>query len=71
MQSSLEAITRAVPLVGIAVFADQRQNLAMAVLEGYGIAIDFDNVTTETLTWAIQEVLESEKCVLYFSSYTF
>jgi len=62
--SSIEAITSVVPVVGIPVFFDQRRNMARAVLEGYGVVIDFNNVTTESLTWAIQEVIESPKYVL-------
>ena len=62
--SSVEAITRGVPLVGIPVFADQRRNMARAVSAGYGIVIDFNNITTDSLTWAIQEAIESPKYVL-------
>jgi len=61
--SSLEAITRGVHVVGIPVFADQKRNMARAVSAGYGIVIDF-NITTEALTWAIQEAIESPKYVL-------
>jgi glucuronosyltransferase len=64
--SSLEAITRAVPVVGIPVFADQSKNMLMAVLAGYGLLIDFNNITTDSLTWAIQEAIESPKYVQLF-----
>jgi glucuronosyltransferase len=64
--SSLEAIIRGVPLVGIPVFADQRKNVARAVMGGYGLLIDFNNITTESLTWAIQEVIGTPKYVLLF-----
>ena len=57
----LEAITRGVPLVGIPVFFDQRLNMARAVSAGHGLLIDFNNITTESLTWAIQEAIESPK----------
>jgi glucuronosyltransferase len=66
LMSSLEAITRAVPVVGVPVFADQRKNMLLAELAGYGLRIDFNNVTTESLTWAIQEAIESPKYVLFF-----
>ena len=64
--STLEAISRGVPVVGIPVYADQRRNIARAVLSGYGIRIDFNNITTESITWAIQEAIESPKYVLLF-----
>ena len=59
--SLLEAVTRGIPLVGIPVFFDQKLNMAKAVLAGYGLKIDFNNLTTESLTWAIQEAIESPK----------
>jgi len=64
--SSLEAITRGVPLVGIPVFADKRGNMAPVVLAGYGLLIDFNNITTESLTWAIQEAIESPEYALMY-----
>jgi glucuronosyltransferase len=64
--STIEAITRGVPVVGIPVFADQRKNILLAVFAGYGLLIDFNNITTESLTWAIQEVIETPKYVLLF-----
>jgi len=51
-------------MVGIPNFADQRRNMVRAMLEGYGLVIDFNNITTESLTWAIQEAIESPKYVL-------
>jgi UDP:flavonoid glycosyltransferase YjiC (YdhE family) len=48
-------------VVGIPVYFDQKVNMMGAVLAGYGLKIDFNNVTTESLTWAIQEVIESPK----------
>jgi glucuronosyltransferase len=62
--STLEAINRGVPLVGIPVYADQSLNMERAVSSGYGIKIDFTNVTTESITWAIHEIFESRKYVL-------
>jgi glucuronosyltransferase len=61
-----ETINRAVPLIGIPVYADQSLNMERAVSSGYGIMIDYHNVSTESLTWAIQEILESPKYVLRF-----
>jgi hypothetical protein len=39
--------------------------MARAMLAGYGILIDF-NVTTESLTWAIQEDIESPEYVVMY-----
>jgi glucuronosyltransferase len=64
--SSLEAVTRGVPLVGVPVYADQKRSIARVVLAGYGLLNDFNNITTESLSWAIQEAIESLKCVLLF-----
>jgi len=38
--------------------------MARAVLEGHGLVVDFNNITTQSLTWAIQEATESPKYVL-------
>jgi glucuronosyltransferase len=64
--SLLEAVSRAVPLIGIPVYADQGLNMERAVSSGYGIIIDYYNVSTQSLTWAIQEMLQSPKYVLLF-----
>ncbi|KDR11536.1 UDP-glucuronosyltransferase 2C1-like isoform X2 [Zootermopsis nevadensis] len=61
LQSTLEAIIRGVPVVGIPVFADQSLNIERAVEAGYGLRIDFNNITTESLTWALREIIETPK----------
>jgi glucuronosyltransferase len=61
-QTSLqEAVTRGVLTVGIPVFADQRPNMARAVLAGYGLIMDRKNITSLLLIWAIEESIESPK----------
>jgi len=40
--------------------------MARAVLAGYGLKIDYSNITTELLTWAIQETIETPKYVLLY-----
>jgi hypothetical protein len=56
-------------VVGIPAVADQRINMARAVLAGYGLKIYFNNITTESLTWAIQEAIESPNYVVQFNCY--
>jgi hypothetical protein len=60
----LKTITRCEHVVGITVFADQRKMLR-PVLAGYGHPVDF-NITTQSLTWAIQEGIETPKYILLF-----
>jgi UDP:flavonoid glycosyltransferase YjiC (YdhE family) len=48
-------------VVGIPGFREQNSNMARAVSAGYGLKINFNNITTESLTWAIQEAIQSPK----------
>ncbi|PNF23046.1 UDP-glucuronosyltransferase 2B30 [Cryptotermes secundus] len=59
--SMQEAINRGVPLLGIPIFGDQSMNMRKAVSAGYGVMVEFSNVTEESLTWAIREILEVPK----------
>jgi UDP:flavonoid glycosyltransferase YjiC (YdhE family) len=59
--SLLEAVTRVIPVVGIPVFFDQNLNMARALSAGYGLKINFNNITTLSLTWFIQEAIQSAK----------
>ena len=61
--STQEAIHRGVPLLGIPIFGDQSLNMNRAVTAGYGIMIRFNNVTTESLLWAIGEMIDNPKYV--------
>ncbi|GFG31351.1 hypothetical protein Cfor_12920 [Coptotermes formosanus] len=58
--STQEAIDRGVPIVGIPIHADQRYNLARVVSFGIGIQLDFENITTESVMWALNEVLNNQ-----------
>ena len=57
--STQEAVARGIPVVNIPVFADQYLNANRAVLAGYGLRLDFQNLTEEYLTQAINEVLQN------------
>jgi glucuronosyltransferase len=52
-----EAVARVVPIVGIPIYGDQTYNLAKIVSAGIGIKLDFANITTEAVLWAVNEVL--------------
>jgi len=47
--------------VGIPLLGDQKLNMARAVAAGYGILLDYDNVTAESLDWALKEALENSR----------
>jgi glucuronosyltransferase len=60
-----ETINRGMPLVGIPIFGDQSSNMHKAVSAGYGVMMDYNNITEESLTWAIKEIIENPRFVLY------
>lgn len=59
LQSSLEATARGVPLVGIPVGAEQIYNVQRIVNFGYGVKLDLQNITAQSVEWAIHEVLNN------------
>jgi UDP:flavonoid glycosyltransferase YjiC (YdhE family) len=56
-----ETILRGVPVVGIPIFGDQRLNMARAVSAGYGIQLEYVDITAEYLGSAIKEALENPR----------
>jgi glucuronosyltransferase len=56
--STQETIHCGVPFVEIPMLADENFNMAQPVSKSYGILLDFANITTEPLEWALKEVLE-------------
>jgi UDP:flavonoid glycosyltransferase YjiC (YdhE family) len=59
--SMQEAINRGVPVVGIPAFGDQQLNMFWATSNGFGVLLDFKNITTESVTWALDEVLNNPR----------
>lgn len=58
---STEAIYHGVPVIGIPIFGDQELNMARATRAGYGLTVNYRNLTQEALTWALKEVLNNAK----------
>jgi UDP:flavonoid glycosyltransferase YjiC (YdhE family) len=56
-----EAIYYGKPLITIPIFGDQKLNAARSVLTGSGVRVDYNNLTEESLTWALDEILMNEK----------
>lgn len=59
--SITEAINCGVPFVGFAMFADQRMNMVRAQESGYGLLLDYSNLTETSLSWAVTEILTDKK----------
>lgn len=54
---STEALYHAKPVIGIPIFGDQRMNIQRAVRTGYGVLLDLNDVTEQTVQKAVEEVL--------------
>ncbi|XP_049818507.1 uncharacterized protein LOC109607683 [Aethina tumida] len=61
LQSLQEAVTNAVPLVSIPFFGDQQMNTQKIVKRGFAVKLERTNITTESMKWAIQEVITNPK----------
>lgn len=57
----IEAVYYGKPLVTIPIFGDQKMNAARSVMSGYGVLVDYNNLTEASLTWGLQEVLNNKK----------
>ncbi|CAH1389498.1 unnamed protein product [Nezara viridula] len=59
--SLAEATYHGLPLVGIPILADQAKNLAFVESQGFGRMLGLNNVTKETVSWTVQEVLSNSR----------
>jgi glucuronosyltransferase len=59
--SLAECIYHGVPIVGIPFFGDQMTNIAVAVEEGWAMRVDFVNLSDETFSTAINEIIQNPK----------
>ncbi|KAG5672608.1 hypothetical protein PVAND_002723 [Polypedilum vanderplanki] len=58
---STEALIHSVPMLAIPMFGDQHMNAANAVVRGYGLQLDYKNLTKDKISDAINEMLSNEK----------
>lgn len=54
---SQEAVHYGVPMLGIPFYGDQHQNTYKAALAGHALKLEFKNVTVESLSWALTELM--------------
>lgn len=48
-------------MIGIPIFGDQPVNVARNVQKGFAVALDKSNLTEQSISWAIDEVLNNPK----------
>uniref|UniRef100_A0A1B6DZV4 UDP-glucuronosyltransferase n=1 Tax=Clastoptera arizonana TaxID=38151 RepID=A0A1B6DZV4_9HEMI len=58
VHSITEAVSRAVPLVVIPLFLDQFKNSKHVETSGFGIVLNFDNITVDSVLWAMNEIIK-------------
>lgn len=56
-----ESVYHGIPVIGIPIFGDQQRNIANAVQSGWGLQLDYHNITESSLQWAINEMLGNSK----------
>uniref|UniRef100_A0A0A9W8L6 UDP-glucuronosyltransferase n=1 Tax=Lygus hesperus TaxID=30085 RepID=A0A0A9W8L6_LYGHE len=61
MMSIYEAVSRGVPLLGIPFFGDQTKNLKHATTYGYGLLLDYANITEKSIQWALEELIHNPR----------
>lgn len=59
--SGTEAIYHGKPLVVIPIFGDQKMNAMRTVTNGYGVRVDYSNLTETSFSWALNEILSNSK----------
>jgi glucuronosyltransferase len=56
-----EALYEGVPVLGFPLFGDQRMNIAKFVERGNGLKIDFESITEDSVSTALEELLNNPK----------
>ncbi|XP_055609265.1 UDP-glycosyltransferase UGT5-like [Uranotaenia lowii] len=56
---STESIFHGKPMIGIPIFGDQMMNVQKAVQAGYSVFLDYDDISEQTVSAAINEVLNN------------
>ncbi|XP_018563256.1 UDP-glucuronosyltransferase 2B7-like [Anoplophora glabripennis] len=59
--SSTEAVHHGVPMIGIPIFGDQKMNVAKSVQKQIAVHLPFKELSEESLSAALQEVLKNPK----------
>lgn len=57
--STIESLNYGVPIIGIPIYADQIMNVQRGVLYEYAIEIDYKNLNEETMSAALNEIINN------------
>lgn len=71
LNSLQEAIFHGVPVLGLPLGSDQNLNIGRAIQDGYALKLEWTDITEETLSLALDNLLNDPKYSNYFSSFTF
>lgn len=58
---SLEAAYAGIPMLGMPFYADQRRNVEGFVQSGWALRLDYQDITVESLDWALKMMLMNER----------
>uniref|UniRef100_A0A146L0V5 UDP-glucuronosyltransferase n=1 Tax=Lygus hesperus TaxID=30085 RepID=A0A146L0V5_LYGHE len=61
LQSTVEAINYGVPILGMPIWFDQFKDIEFLTSTGMGLRLNFDNITEETLSWSINEIITNPR----------
>lgn len=56
-----EAMYEGIPLLGFPIFGDQKMNMNNAVVKGYGLVVNFNDITEEKIESALTKLLNDPK----------
>jgi UDP:flavonoid glycosyltransferase YjiC (YdhE family) len=59
--SMFETVYHAVPVVTMPVFCDHDSNSAKAVIDGYALKLELQDLTADKLVWAINRVIQDSR----------
>jgi Glycosyl transferases, related to UDP-glucuronosyltransferase len=59
--SSIEAVYRGVPVVGMPIFFDQNANIKKFLAKGLGVKLDYRTLTKESVLSAVREILNNDR----------
>lgn len=56
-----EAIVSAVPILGIPMYGDQPNNVAALVQRGVAVHVDYNNISVESVSYALHALLHDDR----------